>query len=426
MAFGFDLRLDLPRFEDDLRAAVQGLNTDVSASLNRAADSFETAFNASGIASAFNQGAIRDALDHSGLAGISIGNLDDLAAAAQRLPGGLGQPDATGEVPTGSSDVSRVEVAVLASLAATPRIVEALGPTTQTVDVQGESFAVAHRYADLTSGFSAVRLDPVGGGPPVFAIDGLEVGSHADEVAAATLGRLQVESAAFATLVADATAAGQAFDVPISFAGASLGGAVAQVAAYETAQALAAAGQSGADETRLVTVDALGGRDTAEAVNGGALDPHALGLITALNIRTDGDVVSRIGSHIGATLTLPALDAAGNPVTLSAADAHVNIGSLLQNLSSDERFAQGHLGAPAEISGLTQASDATADTVIAAWLASGQHDDPNPGHLQLPGTASFDATGTVWSLDADNNGTVDFMAHLSAPIDQARADLVLG
>jgi hypothetical protein len=40
--------------------------------------------------------------------------------------------------------------------------------------------------------------------------------------------------------------------------------------------------------------------------------------------------------------------------------------------------------------------------------------------------ASFDPTGTVWSLDADENGAVDISVRLSAPIDQARADLVLG
>ena len=71
-------------------------------------------------------------------------------------------------------------------------------------------------------------------------------------------------------------------------------------------------------------------------------------------------------------------------------------------------------------------SNAASDELIAAWLATGQHDDATPRELQIPGTASFDPTGTVWSLDADNNGTVDIAVHLSAPIDQARADLVLG
>ena len=63
---------------------------------------------------------------------------------------------------------------------------------------------------------------------------------------------------------------------------------------------------------------------------------------------------------------------------------------------------------------------------IAAWLASGQQEPAAPGELQIPGTASFDPTGTVWSLDADENGAVDISVRLSAPIDQARADLVLG
>jgi len=437
MAFGLDIPSNLPQLEDQLRNAVQDLGNSAQTmgqelgaqftmSFDQLRSSATDSFEGSGIATAFDGGAFRDLIASSGLGDLSIRNLSDLALAAERLPGGFGSPDSTGEVPTGSDDVTRPEAAVLASLAAAPRIAEALGPTTLTMEVQDQTFVVGQDYVDPVSGFSGLRLDPVAGGAPIFAVDGLEVGSRADEVTAATLGRLQVESPAFAQMVADATAAGAAFDVPVQFTGASLGGAVAQVAAYETAQALVQGGHSAADEVRLVTVDSLGGRDAAEAVNGGSLDPAALNVIEALNIRTDGDVVSRIGSQIGATLTLPGLDANGNVVTLSPADAHVNIGSLLQNLSSDERFAQGVHGAPAEISGFAAVSDAAADQVIAAWIASGQHDDQTPTHLQMPGTASFDPTGTVWSLDADNNGSADFIAHLSAPIDQAHADLVLG
>ena len=269
MAFGLDLRFSaLPGVEDDLRTQLASLRADAAAWSDR-------------LQPVLDGSAFAEAWQRSGLPGLDGGldvrNLSDLAALAERLPYGLGRPDATGEVPTGSAAVGREEAAVLASLAAVPRVVEALGPDSALVQVQGVTFAVGSRYDDPVSGFSAVRLDPLAGGGAVFAVDGLEVGSRADEVAAATLGRLQVESPAFAAMIVDATAAGLLDDAPVRFAGASLGGAVAQVAAYEAAQALLAAGQSGADEVQLVTVDPLGGRDAAEAVNGGALDPAALG-----------------------------------------------------------------------------------------------------------------------------------------------------
>jgi hypothetical protein len=408
---------DLSRIGDDLRARIEG-------------------FDSSDPARIFDGSAFRDAFAHSGIPGfdgnVDIRNLNDLATLADQLPGSLGQPDATGEVPTGSAAIGREEAAVATSLAAAPRIVETLGPTAEIVEVRGQSFSVAERYEDPTTGFSALHLTPVAGGADVFTVDGLEVGSRADEVAAATLGRLQVLSPEFQDMIADAAGLALGQGHHLLFAGPSLGGAVAQVAAYEAAEAITTAQRaagvvpSGPDALHLVTVDPLGGRDAAETINGGTLSTDALQAITALNIRTDGDIVSRIGSHIGATLTLPALDREGNVVHLDAADAHVNVVSLLQNLSSDELFSHGALGAPAEISGFAQASNAASDELIAAWLASGQHDDATPRDLQIPGTASFDPTGTVWSLDADQNGTVDIAVRLSAPIDQARADLVLG
>ena len=110
---------------------------------------------------------------------------------------------------------------------------------------------------------------------------------------------------------------------------------------------------------------------------------------------------------------------------LSPADAHVDVVSLLQNLSSDARFAAGVMGPPAEISAFAAASNAASDQVINAYLASGAQDKDVPVPLQIPGTAQFDATGTLWSLDADNNGTVDIAVHLSKPVDPGTASLVL-
>lgn len=354
-----------------------------------------------------------------------LSDVEGLDALARRLPGDLGGPDATGEVPTGSAAITRAEAETAARLAAAARVVEALGPGTLTVEVPGESFAMVERYEDLTSGFSAVRLRPADGGPEVFAVDGLEVGSRADEVSAAGLGRLQVESEAFRAMIEDAQATALVEGRVASFTGPSLGGAVAQVAAYETAEGLLGRGfATGAVE--LVTVDALGGRDAAEAINGGVLDADALGLIEALNLRTEGDIVSRIGSHIGATLTLPAVDAEGDPVVLDAASAHVNVESLLEVLTRDDLFAQGRPGAPAEVSAFAAAANGAGWALGQVWRATGGGDDGVPDALQIPGVARFDETGTRWSLDADGDGRVDLAATLSAPADAATRDLVLG
>ncbi|WP_237214596.1 hypothetical protein [Falsiroseomonas oryziterrae] len=349
---------------------------------------------------------------------LEVTDLATLVRLAEQLPGGFGDPDATGEVPTGSAAIGREEAAVAATLAAAPRILDALGPDAVQVLARGQSFAVVERYEDPLSGFLAVRLAPAEGGPEVFAVDGLQVGSRADEATAATLGRLQAESAAFRAMIADAAAAG-AEDGGVRFTGPSLGGAVAQVAAYETAEALLADGVPG-PEVRLVTVDPLGGRDAAEAING-ALDPAVLAGITALNLRTEGDAVSRIGSHIGATLTLPGRDAAGNVVALEAREAHVDVVSLLQNLSRDDFFAAGRLGAPAEISGFARASEAGSDELIALWRQFGEA-ETTLAELQVPGVASFDATRTLWSLDLDTDGTADIAVRLAAP---AATDVLL-
>jgi hypothetical protein len=404
-------RLDfgLPGFGDSLRQDFSTRLDNINVSLDR-----------SHLTDLFYGDALRLVLEQGGLGDFdyaNIRNLNDFAALAEQLPGGIGAPDATGEVPTGSADIGREQAALAAGLAAAPRIVEALGPNAQLVDLRGQTFAVAERYDDPVSGLSALRLTPLAGGAEVFAVDGTQSGSTADQVADATLGRLQVESGSFAEMVQDAVHVGLVEGRPVFFVGASLGGAVAQVAAYETAEALVAAGSGPATgAVQLVSIDSLGGRDAAEDLNGGVLDPAALALITALNVRTEGDIVSRVGSHIGATLTLPALDAQGNTVELDAADAHVNVVSLLQNLGNDELFAAGLLGAPPEVSGFAAASNAASDELIQLWLATGPHGgEPAPDLQQLPGTASFDATGTRWSLDADDNGTVDLAVQLATP-----------
>lgn len=209
-----------------------------------------------------------------------IANLDDLNFA--RLEGLLDQlppeyrgPDATGEVRTGLSDFLQIQVEVGAALSATARVVNTLGPDAIAMQVRGYDFAIIEQYNDNDSGFSAIKVLPADGGPMSFVIDGLEVGSVADTVAAVDLGGLQLRSAAFQAMIADAVEAQATLGRGVQFVGPSLGGAVAQVAAYEAAEALIAAGVPTAPGTvRLLTVDALGGRDAAEALNGGTLDPE--------------------------------------------------------------------------------------------------------------------------------------------------------
>lgn len=441
MSLGGFLNDSLPGLEDDLRSALDDAGDAVGDAVDGASSDVSSALPALDVTvedgSLSFGDTLEDILGSSGVPGFdgsaNIQNLNDIAALAGQLPGNLGQPDATGEVATGSFAFTRDQALVGASLSAAPRILEAFGDNAAYISVGATTtylFSVDARYEDPESGFSAVRLTPADGGPITFAIDGLEVGSRADEVSAATLGRLQAESPAFRQMVSDAAALAAQTGRGVEFVGPSLGGAVAQVAAYETAEALAQSERAaGADlyqtgVVKLITVDPLGGRDAAEAINGGSLDPQALSLIQGLNIRTEGDVVSRIGSHIGTTLTLPGRDAAGNVVALDAADAHVNVVSLLQTLASDTLYAQGTYGAPAEISGFAQASDATSDAVIAAWRASGEQEEGLTS-LQIPGVSAFDASGTVWVLDADENGTFDFAVALREPPTQAVADLVL-
>lgn len=359
-------------------------------------------------------------------------NLDDLNFA--RLEGLLDQlppeyrgPDSTGEVPTGLSDFLQLQVEIGAALTATARVVHTLGPDAIAMQVRGFDFAINEQYNDNESGFSAIRVLPADGGPVVFVVDGLEVGSIADTVAAVDLGGLQVRSAAFQAMIADAVEAQVTLGRGVQFVGPSLGGAVAQVAAYEATEAMLAAGVSIAPgAVRLLTVDPLGGRDAAEKLNGGSLDPNVLSYINALNIRTEGDLITRIGSHIGETVSFQAVDANGNPIAVTAADAHVNVTSLLRTLPDATLYNAGVRGAPEEVSGFALVANALGRTIADGYLASGERDDPNAlVELQVPGQAELLNNNTLYRLDADSNGTLDLAVLTSQPVSQAVADLVL-
>jgi hypothetical protein len=106
------------------------------------------------------------------------------------------------------------------------------------------------------------------------------------------------------------------------------------------------------------------------------------------------------------------VDAAGNPVALSAQQAHVNLVSLFTNLSSDALFSAGTRGDPGEVSGLTllantfgsSVPDILADPALAAAVA-GAFARPAPAGLPVGG--SFDPAGRFFDLDANRDGEAD-------------------
>lgn len=350
---------------------------------------------------------VLDALD-TGESPLAL--LADVAAA---LPEPLRGPDATPSLPTGASDVARADAFTYAALAAAPRLLEAFGPVATGVEVGGESFVFAESYVDPESGFNAVQLRSLSDDRAVFAVDGTDFESLPDVVADLDLGRPQVDSPAFAAMVADATAAALAEDRDVVFTGASLGGALVQVGGYETAEAVLAASPADPDRVTVFTVDPLGGRDAAEDLNGGALDQAVLERMDALNIRTEGDVVSRTGSHLGDTLSFQAVDSAGNPVQLPAEDAHVNLESLFATLSSDELFAAGVRGDPGEIGGLTLLANTFgpgASEVLVALLPDGLPGADEPDGL--PAGGSIDPSGGFFGFDPDTDGDVDLRVAL--------------
>lgn len=343
--------------------------------------------------------------------------LEDLA---QALPEPLQGPDATGSVPTGASELARADALTYAVLAGAPRLAEQLGPAATGLVVGDDAFALVETYTDPVTGFNAVQLRSLTDDRAVFAVDGTDSGSLPDVVAGLNLARPQVASPAFADMVADAAEAAIAGGRDLVFTGASLGGALAQVGGYEAAEAvLAASPGDAAGRVTVFTVDPLGGRDAAEDANGGRLDPAVLERMNALNIRTEGDIVSRIGSHLGDTLTLQAVDAAGNPVPLPAEDAHVNFDSLLANLTSEELWEAADRGPPAEIGGLTLLANAFGPALsrIAVGLDGlGSDGAGEPGTAALPGGGAVDPTGRFFDLDADGDGSVDLRVALGGAV----------
>ena len=133
--------------------------------------------------------------------------------------------------------------------------------------------------------------------------------------------------------------------------------------------------------------------------------------MNALHIRTVGDIVSRVGSHLGDTLTFQAVDAAGQPVALSAQEAHVNLQSLSITLSSDALFAAGTRGDPGEVGGLTLLANTfgpglpeiLADPALAEALAAAF---ARPGPPEPPFGGSLDPTGGSFNLDPNRDGEV--------------------
>jgi hypothetical protein len=341
-----------------------------------------------------------------------------------RLPLG---PDDTGPALTGASHLAREDAFTYAALAAAPRLVEVLGPAnTGGVVVGDDVFALVRVFEDEASGFRAVQLRERGGEHRmVFAVDGTQNDSANDVMAGLDLARPQAESPAFDAMVAAArNAALRGYD-PV-FTGASLGGAVAQAGGYEAAEAILAAAPGHAGVVTVLGIDALGGRDAAESLNGGGLDPAVLAHMNALNIRTAGDLVSRIGSPIGDTLTFPPVDAEGRPVDLPAGDEHVDVGSLFATLRSDALWAAGERGAPGEIGAAALIANALGPAASDAydWFGLDALLD-RPEAPNLPGIAGPDASGQFFDLDADADGTTDLRLYY-AGVRPGAEDLLAG
>jgi hypothetical protein len=304
-------------------------------------------------------------------------------------------------------------------------LVETFGPQVGGVVVGDHAFALSAAYDDPVSGFSAVELRSLSDDRTVFAVDGTDFSSLPDVVADLNLARPQVASPAFADMVADATAAALVEHREVVFTGASLGGALVQVGGYETAEAVLAASPGDAERVTVFGVDPLGGRDAAESLNGGALDPAVLEGLDALNIRTESDVVSRVGSQLGDTVSFQAVDAAGNPMLLPAEASHVNLVSLLTTLSSDALFDAGTRGDPGEISGLTLLANVFGPTLSEALTEaalSGAFNPPRPA--VPPAGGAFDPTGRYFDLDANGDGAVDLRVVLGGAVPGA-GDLLI-
>jgi hypothetical protein len=360
------------------------------------------------------------------LAGITAGAapIDVLADFAASLPLPLQAPDATPSVPTGASEVSRADALTFAELAVVPRLVDSFGPAATGVVAAGEAFAITVNYDDPVTGFHGVQLQSLLDGTTVFAVDGTDFNSPADVVADLDLARPQAVSPLFAAMVSDAGIAASA-GREVVFSGASLGGALAQVAGYETAHALLAADPAYAGRIGVFGLDALGGRDAAESLNGGVLDPAVLDRLNAVNIHTVSDIVSHVGSHLGETLTFPAVDAAGDPVVLSAAESHVNLVSLSATLSNDGLFAAGVRGDPGEVGGLALLANAYGPALADAF-AHGAFDSVlgTPAPTTPASGGVLDLSGRFVDFDADMDGSVDLRILLDGTTPGAGESLI--
>ena len=107
-------------------------------------------------------------------------------------------------------------------------------------------------------------------------------------------------------------------------------------------------------------------------------------------------------------------------------NTQVNVLSYLATQHSDQLFAAGKSGPPAEISGFALLSNTAADQFVALAQHNGMLDKLKGDiPLQVPGTAHFDEMGTHWVLDANRDGVPDFMVGLAGPVAHA-SDLVFG
>ena len=149
-------------------------------------------------------------------------------------------------------------------------------------------------WRDPVSGFKGVALDNAAG-DRIYAVAGTE--GIQDALADVNLGAQQIKNTAFGEMVEDAVLHSK--KAKISFTGHSLGGGVAEAAAYLTARV---AGKSARID--VTSWNGLGGKSVLERA-GETFDPDVQSRIAGRAYGITTDPVSRIGEHVVETYRIP-------------------------------------------------------------------------------------------------------------------------
>ena len=124
-------------------------------------------------------------------------------------------------------------------------------------------------------------------------------------------------------------------------------------------------------------------------------------------------------------MTFQPVNSAGQPVQLSAAEAHVNVELYLATLHSDQLFTAGKLGPPAEISGFALLSN-TAATSSSRWPSTTACWTSQRAKSRCRSPARHISTRWTRSPGARRtDGVPDLVVGLAGPVANA-SDLIFG